>query len=232
MNSTIPSAPSPSNMLVTESPASALYRVLEEDTTIMRVAEPYFAPIGKNVREWYGEGKTTWVQFATGDTPNDRAFAVVLGYTVVGLLLAIYLNVLTVGSMRSASRAVRNAVRQQLLVVKVAAFIVVELAVFPLGCGVMLDVCTVWLFPQGSFRSRAAFLMYAPLTAVFYHWVLGTMFMYVNFHPSLTDTPLNMRISGTNLPFSCLVAVASCGLVPCGSSRTLKTRTSTPSGIF
>ncbi|PIL24929.1 hypothetical protein GSI_12816 [Ganoderma sinense ZZ0214-1] len=178
MNRTTPLTYSPSDVSVTESLSSTLYRALEEDTTVMRVVEPYFAPLGKNVREWFGEGKTSWVRFATGDTPNDRAFAVVLGYTVVGLLLAIYLNVLTVGSMRSASRAVRNAVRQQLLVVKVAAFIVVELVVFPLGCGVMLDVCTVWLFPQGSFRSRAAFLMYAPLTAVFYHWVLGTMFMY------------------------------------------------------
>ncbi|KAI1796687.1 hypothetical protein LXA43DRAFT_986618 [Ganoderma leucocontextum] len=176
MNRTTPSTPS--NVHAAEPSSSLLYRVLEEDTTIMRVAEPYFAPIGKNVREWSDEGKTTWVRFATGDTPNDRAFAVVLGYTVVGLLLAVYLNILTVGSMRTASRAVRNAVRQQLLVVKVAAFIVVELVIFPLGCGVMLDVCTVWLFPQGSFRSRAAFLMYAPLTSVFYHWVLGTMFMY------------------------------------------------------
>lgn len=157
--------------------SSLLYRALEEDTTIMRMAEPYFAPIGKNVRELSEEGKTTWIKFATGDTPNDRAFAVILGYAVVGLLLAIYLNILTMGSMRSAGRAVRNAVRQQLLVVKVAAFIIIELVIFPLGCGVMLDVCTVWLFPQGSFRSRAAFLMYAPLTAVFYHWVLGTMFM-------------------------------------------------------
>ncbi|RPD64449.1 hypothetical protein L226DRAFT_484485 [Lentinus tigrinus ALCF2SS1-7] len=158
--------------------SSYLYRVLEEDMTVMPLVEPYFATLGKNVREWSEEGKTSWIRFATGDTPNDRAFAVLLGYAVVGLLLAVYLNILTIGSMRSAGRAVRNAVRQQLLVVKVAAFIIIELVIFPLGCGVMLDVCTVWLFPQGSFRSRAGFLMYAPLTAVFYHWVLGTMFMY------------------------------------------------------
>ena len=170
------------SLAVSESPdaqpsSSYLYRVLEDDTTIMPAVEPYFASIGKNVREWSNEGKTSWVRFATGDTPNDRAFAVLLGYAVVGLLLAIYLNILTIGSMRSAGRAVRSAVRQQLLVVKVAAFIIIELVIFPLGCGIMLDVCTVWLFPQGSFRSRAGFLMYAPLTAVFYHWILGTMFM-------------------------------------------------------
>lgn len=199
MNRTTPLAYSPSDVPGTEPLSSALYRALEEDTTIMHVVEPYFAPLGKNVREWFGEGKTSWARFATGDTPNDRAFAVVLGYTVVGLLLAIYLNILTVGSMRSASRAVRNAVRQQLLVVKVAAFIVVELVVFPLGCGVMLDVCTVWLFPQGSFRSRAAFLMYAPLTAVFYHWVLGTMFMCVKIHLLSGD----ILTCGIQVPICC-----------------------------
>ena len=144
---------------------------------IMRLAEPVFAPIGKNVRELSEEGKTTWIKCATGDTPNDRTFAVLLGYAVVGLLLAIYLNILTIGSMRSAGRAVRHAVRQQLLVVKVAAFIIVELVIFPLGCGVMLDICTVWLFPRGSLGSRAAFLLHAPFTAVFDHLLLGTMFM-------------------------------------------------------
>ncbi|KAH9935970.1 uncharacterized protein BXZ73DRAFT_76777 [Epithele typhae] len=151
-----------------QSTSSSLYRLLEEDTTVMRYAEPYFHP----------ESKEAWISLATGDTPNDKMFAVLLGYAVVGLLLAIYLNILTVGSMRSAGRAVRHAVRQQLLVVKVATFIIIELVTFPLGCGVMLDICTVWLFPQGSFGMRAAFLVYAPVTAVFYHWVVGTMFMY------------------------------------------------------
>lgn len=190
--------------VVTHKPSASsyFYRMLEEDATVMAWLEPYLAPLGRNVRTHSVQGKASWIQHTLGDSPEDRVFAVILGYFVVSLLLAVYLNVLTVGSMRSASRALRNAVRQQLLVVKVcsgrsvafcelthfhyqvAAFIVIELVLFPLGCGVMLDVCTVCLFPEGSFRSRAAFLMYAPLTAVFYHWVIGTMFMWVN----LTDT--------------------------------------------
>ncbi|OSD05343.1 hypothetical protein PYCCODRAFT_1405960 [Trametes coccinea BRFM310] len=157
---------------------SYLHRLLQEDTMIMRVIEPYFAPLGQNVRQWSATGKETWMELATGDDRQDRIFAVLLGYAVVGILLAIYLNVLTVGTMRSAGRAVRSAIRQQLLVVKVAAFIIIELVIFPLGCGIMLDVCSVWMFPAGTFRSRAAFLLYAPLRAIFYHWVLGTMFMY------------------------------------------------------
>jgi hypothetical protein len=38
------------------------------------------------------------------------------------ILLAMYLNILTVGNVKSAGRAVRSAVRQQLLVLKVCVF--------------------------------------------------------------------------------------------------------------
>jgi len=55
---------------------------------------------------------------ALGDGTGERVFAIALGYAVVGLLVAFYLNVFTVGSVKSAGRAVRSAVRQQLLVVK------------------------------------------------------------------------------------------------------------------
>jgi E3 ubiquitin-protein ligase MARCH6 len=60
-------------------------------------------------------------------------------------------------------------------------FIIIELVIFPLGCGVMLDGCTVWVFPDASLASRVAFFTQAPLTAMFYHWVAGTMFMWVQF---------------------------------------------------
>ncbi|TFK39450.1 hypothetical protein BDQ12DRAFT_704973 [Crucibulum laeve] len=140
--------------------------------------EPYFTMLGKEVRLGAGKLKETWIQMAMGGGPTERTFAVVLGYAVVGLLLSLYLNLLTVGNARSAGRAVRSAVRQQLLVLKVAAFIFIELVTFPLGCGIVLDLCTVWLFPEANFQSRLAFFVQAPLTAMFYHWVAGTMFMY------------------------------------------------------
>ncbi|KAH8104046.1 hypothetical protein BXZ70DRAFT_888328, partial [Cristinia sonorae] len=161
-----------------EAGPTLLERMAAEDSLFFRLAEPYFAPIGHSVRTHSVDAKETWIRLAISNGTSSKIFAITLGYTVDAILLALYLNVLTVGSVRSAGRAVRSAVRQQLLVLKVAGFIIVELVVFPLGCGVMLDICTVWLFPQGSFRSRAAFLMFAPLTSAFYHWVLGTMFMY------------------------------------------------------
>lgn len=65
-----------------------------------------------------------------------------------------------------------------LLSPQVAAFILIELMVFPLGCGIMLDFCTLQLFLDASVQSRLSLFAYAPVMATFYHWMIGTMFMY------------------------------------------------------
>lgn len=109
---------------------SLIERILESDHPAVRFAEPYLAALGQKVRikseeltessvEYLQEFKETWTKYALGDGNAEKIFAIGLGYTVVALALAIYLNVLTVGSVRNAGRAVRSAVRQQLLVVKV-----------------------------------------------------------------------------------------------------------------
>ncbi|KAF6753084.1 hypothetical protein DFP72DRAFT_903296 [Ephemerocybe angulata] len=144
----------------------------------LRFLEPAFAHLGKEVRVFSSLFKAAWTERAVGNSPSDRLFAVALGYLVFACLLALYLNILTVGNARTAGRAIRNAIRQQLLVVKVALFIFIELVLFPLGCGIVLDICTVWLFPAANVQTRLYFFSQAPLTALFYHWIAGTLFMY------------------------------------------------------
>ncbi|KAI5118672.1 hypothetical protein M0805_003610 [Coniferiporia weirii] len=148
------------------------------NSPVAHLLEPYFACLGRQVRLNATALKYTWINLANGDASVNRFFAITLGYALAGLLVAIYLNVLNVGSVQSAGRAIRNAIRQQLIVLKVAVFIVIELAVFPLGCGMMLDFCTLQMFPNATLRSRLTFFAYAPVTATFYHWMIGTMFMY------------------------------------------------------
>ncbi|KAN0115652.1 hypothetical protein V8E52_006771 [Russula decolorans] len=157
---------------------SIITRFLESKQPIVVAAEPYVEALGKQARTSSYQVATGWTRMALGDGTGERVFAIALGYAVIGLLVAFYLNIFTVGSVKSAGRAVRSAVRQQLLVVKVATFIIIELVLFPLGCGINLDLCSIWLFPEASVQSRVAFFQYAPLTAIFYHWVFGTMFMY------------------------------------------------------
>ncbi|KAJ7230501.1 hypothetical protein GGX14DRAFT_583567, partial [Mycena pura] len=166
--SSTPATPTPSETFVFS----------EYQNAIVEAAEPYFALLGNEVRISASQLRATWTQLALGHGVKEKIFAVVLGYVVVILLASIYLNLLTVGNMKTAGRAVKTAVREQLLVLKVATFIFIELVTFPLGCGVVLDICTVCFFPEASPISRIEFFKQAPLTAMFYHWVAGTMFMY------------------------------------------------------
>ncbi|KAL5531378.1 hypothetical protein ACEPAG_4255 [Sanghuangporus baumii] len=145
---------------------------------IGQILEPYFAQLGRKVRLNAAWVKASWIELANGDATVNRFFAIALGYLIASFLLAIYLNVLNVGNVQSAGRAMRNAIKQQLIVLKVAVFILTELVVFPLGCGIMFDFCTLRLFPDASVQSRFFFSTYAPVTATFYHWMIGTMFMY------------------------------------------------------
>jgi E3 ubiquitin-protein ligase MARCH6 len=139
--------------------------------------EPYFAALGKRVRLNSQAIEEAWVELANGDGSLNRAFAVAVGYSLIFLSFAIYLNILNVGSVQSAGRAIRNAIKQQLVVLKVVVFILIELAFFPLGCGIMLDLYTMELFPSTTLQTRFAFFRYAPTTSIFYHWIIGTMFM-------------------------------------------------------
>jgi E3 ubiquitin-protein ligase MARCH6 len=94
----------------------------EGNSTIAQLLEPRFAYVGREVRLVTNHFQQSWIRLTLGHGSSERAFAIVLGYGVVGIALALYLNVFTVGNARTAGRAVRNAVRQQLLVVKVCIF--------------------------------------------------------------------------------------------------------------
>ncbi|KAK0203078.1 hypothetical protein DFS33DRAFT_1344825 [Desarmillaria ectypa] len=139
--------------------------------------EPSFAAFGKEVRLSAEQFCDWWTDIALGHGSTERASAIILGYAMVALIVAVYVHLLAMGN-REAGRSVKSAFRQHLLVVKVAAFIFIELALFPLGCGAVLDLCAIWFFSGSNLASRTLFLYQAPMTAMFYHWVAGTMFMY------------------------------------------------------
>lgn len=68
---------------------------------------------------WYQQALATYMKFAHGDTTTDRVLFIMVGYSIVGVLVAFYLNILTVGNIQNAGRAVRTVVKQQLMVMKV-----------------------------------------------------------------------------------------------------------------
>ncbi|KAF9647968.1 hypothetical protein BDM02DRAFT_3187503 [Thelephora ganbajun] len=113
-----------------------------------------------------------------GRGPVEKTFTIVYGYLLVGISLVVYTN-MTVDTIKTAEKALRIAVRRQLLVVKVAVFIIIELITFPLGCGVILGPCTIRFSPEVSLKARLVFMQHASLAATPYHWVVGTTFMYM-----------------------------------------------------
>jgi E3 ubiquitin-protein ligase MARCH6 len=89
------------------------------DSSIGRVVEPHFASFGQDVLNAAEGIGNWWTRMSLGRGPVEKAFAIVFGYFIIGISLAIYMNILTVGTIKNAEKALRTAVRQQLLVVKV-----------------------------------------------------------------------------------------------------------------
>ncbi|KAG8906763.1 hypothetical protein FRC01_007903, partial [Tulasnella sp. 417] len=119
----------------------------------------------------------SWTALVKGDGPRERGFAIAWGYlsTAIGLGTVLEWMGPNIGP---TLRAIRSVIRQQVILIKVLVFITIELIIFPLGCGILLDLNTLPLFPSGTLQRRIAFLHYAPFTSIFLHWLLGTMFMY------------------------------------------------------
>ena len=85
--------------------------------------------------------------------PTNRVFAVCLGFVVVCLFFCLYLNISTVGNARNAGIVVRNAIRQQLIVIKVCiqshSFVLFPPLIFSFVPG-----CCTHLYRIGDFPVR------------------------------------------------------------------------------
>ena len=86
-----------------------------------RLIEPYFASFGQEVRSTADGIASWWMRMSLGRGPVEKAFAIIFGYFLIAIGLAVYMNILTVGTIKNAEKALRTAVRQQLLVVKVVS---------------------------------------------------------------------------------------------------------------
>jgi E3 ubiquitin-protein ligase MARCH6 len=61
---------------------------------------------------------------------------------------------------------------------KVILIIGIEMIVFPLYCGTLLDVALLPLFENATIASRLEFTSSSPLTSLFVHWFIGTCYMF------------------------------------------------------
>jgi E3 ubiquitin-protein ligase MARCH6 len=113
---------------------------------------------------------------------KDRAIAILVGYSFATLLGLLYLRTVAlagaVGPHQRAHGAVADALQQAGGVMKVIFIIGIEMIVFPLYCGILLDIALLPLFETATAMSRLYFTLSSPLTSLFVHWFVGTCYMF------------------------------------------------------
>ena len=113
---------------------------------------------------------------------RDRALAVLFGYLFFALSGAAYLRIHA--WMKDSNRAgrvaggVADALYQASGVMKVVLIISIEMLVFPLYCGLLLDIALLPLFGGATMMSRLNFTLSYPMTSLFIHWFVGTCYMF------------------------------------------------------
>ncbi|PSS00894.1 hypothetical protein BD289DRAFT_458271 [Coniella lustricola] len=111
----------------------------------------------------------------------DRFWAILGGYTTLCVSAAIYLGRGTPFAGRLGQdweATVIDVLVQASGVMKVILIIGIEMLIFPLYCGLLLDVALLPLFENTSIMSRAMFTINYPFTSIFVHWFVGTGYMF------------------------------------------------------
>ncbi len=113
---------------------------------------------------------------------EDRVLAIILGYALFAVAGIIFLEIARLFlSLRDGEKVegyFADSLRQAGGVMKVIVIIGIEMLVFPLYCGLLLDLALLPLFANATVASRIAFMMRTPLTGVFIHWFIGTCYMF------------------------------------------------------
>ncbi|KAI5787021.1 hypothetical protein DFH27DRAFT_487022 [Peziza echinospora] len=111
----------------------------------------------------------------------DRFIAVLAGYVLFTMVGAYYLSKYKSqpGSYRRHLEKTSIELLQQAGgVMKVILIIGIEMFVFPLYCGLLLDVALLPLFENATVLSRIQFTRDHLFTSTFVHWFVGTCYMF------------------------------------------------------
>lgn len=111
----------------------------------------------------------------------DRLWAILGGYLAICVTAALYLGRGSIVNGRFGQEweaTLIDVLVQASGVMKVILIIGIEMLVFPLYCGLLLDVALLPLFENTTIMSRVIFTVNYPLTSMFVHWFVGTGYMF------------------------------------------------------
>ena len=132
------------------------------------LAIPYRTkPLDYNLAEW---------------NTQDRVSAVILGYMAFSLAGFFYLKIRRLlrdgPTAEKPEGTITTILFQAGGIMKVILIISIEMIVFPLYCGLLLDLALLPLFENRSLVSRMEFTFRSPATSLFVHWFIGTCYMF------------------------------------------------------
>lgn len=96
-----------------------------------------------------------------------------IGYVMLALVFAFLYVSMAISSFYRA----RKVIGLSYIVIKVALLVVTEICIFPLICGVWLDICTLKLF-NSTLNDRLNSFEATPGTSVFIHWLIGMIYVF------------------------------------------------------
>jgi len=108
---------------------------------------------------------------------TERMLAVAIGYAILTSLGALYVSQRKARG-RASERMFRDCLRQAGAVLKVIVIISIELVVFPIFCGILIDLSTFPIWEQVSISERQEFWSQHPAIASLLNWFVGTVYMF------------------------------------------------------
>ena len=113
---------------------------------------------------------------------RDRVITILLGYLFFFVAGAIYLRIRSAFHTAQEGEKTEGSVADVLYqaggVLKVILIISIEMIVFPLYCGLLLDFALLPLFENATALTRFQFTITSPATSLFVHWFVGTCYMF------------------------------------------------------
>lgn len=113
---------------------------------------------------------------------TDITLAVLAGYLFLMITAALYvksgIRVTRGSAIEEWESGLVDTLHQASGIFKVITIISIEMLVFPLYCGLLLDCALLPLFSGASITSRLVFTRNNPWTSVFVHWFVGTGYMF------------------------------------------------------
>jgi E3 ubiquitin-protein ligase MARCH6 len=127
-------------------------------------------------------------------TNFEGLITTIIGYMIFALILIAFFIVMSISSFYRyfpffvvfklfisnhsfISTRARKIIGLCYIIIKVGLLVVIELCIFPLICGIWLDVCSLKIF-NSTITERISNFQMASGTSVFIHWLIGMVYVF------------------------------------------------------